>query len=152
MPRSCGNGSEKCFHKTFCYVDKLTNLAGMLILISTAFHLSCSKDFHQDLPEKVDTHERAWKRKPLRCFYTRSSKAHVLKLETKSFGTELATTIVHVSDTLDDGDVCHNACSEERFVIAVHPTEEWKWICQFEVLWQVHEEWFTLFKATAIML
>ena len=51
-------------------------------------------------------------------------KPHVLKLETKSFGTELATTIVHVNDTLDDGDVCHNACLEERFVIAVHPAEE----------------------------
>ena len=51
-------------------------------------------------------------------------KPHVLKLETKSFGTELAITIVHVNDTLDDGDVCHNACLEERCVIAVHPTEE----------------------------
>ena len=39
-----------------------------------AFHLRCLKDVHQDFPEKVDTYELARKRKPLRCFYTRSSK------------------------------------------------------------------------------
>ena len=105
-------------------MDKPTNLAWNAHSTHPAFHLNCSEDIHQDLPEKVDTHERAWKRKPLRCFYTRSSKAPCIKTRDQKFGTELAITIVHVNDTLDDGDVCHNACSEERFVIAVHPTEE----------------------------
>ena len=64
-------------------------------------------------------------------------KPHVLKLETISFEKVFATTVVRVNDTLDE---CHNAYSKKRFVIAIHPTEERKWICEFEVLSQVHEE------------
>ena len=66
-------------------MDKPTNLVWNAHSKHPAFLLSCSKDIHQDLSEKVDTHERAWKRKPLRCFYTRSSKASCIKTRDQKF-------------------------------------------------------------------
>ena len=57
----------------------------------------------------IKTFLKKWTRmnvlgKESRCvvFIPDQVKPHVLKLETKSFGTELAITIVHVNDTLDD--------------------------------------------------
>ena len=54
-------------------------------------------------------------------FISDQVKPYVGKLETISFETVLSTTIVRVNNALD---VCHHACSVERFVIAVYSTEE----------------------------
>ena len=99
-------------------MDEPTNAALNAHSKHPAFHLSCLKVKSEDLPEKVDTHKRAWKRKPLR-FFPDQVKPHVIKLETISFATVFTTTIVRVNDTLY---VRHNAGSEERFV--VQPTEK----------------------------
>ena len=59
---------KNVFVKHFVAWMNPTNVALNARSKHSAFHLSCLKNVHHDLPEKADTHELAWKRKSLRCF------------------------------------------------------------------------------------
>ena len=115
-------------------MDKPTNVA----LNAHSKHLAFTcKSF-------IKTFLKKWTRTNLhgnesRCvaFTPDQVKPHVLRLQTISFEKVWTTTVVRVNNALD---VCQNACSKERFVIAAHLTEESKGICEFEILSQDHEE------------